>query len=473
MNNLQDHPDAGEFRVVIVEDDRKMLDILKRHVARMGYGVRTASDAAGALEILRSAPADIVLTDIRMPGMDGRSLLPAILDKWPETKVVLMTAFGSVDAAVDAMQAGAYSYICKPFRVDEVAGVLRNATREIGLTRRVRHLAQVTRSQYSADRLIGTSPAMQQVRQLVTDAAKVSAPVLITGRSGTGKELAARAIHYLSARAKGTFIAVNCAAIPETLFESEMFGCQRGAFTGATADRPGLIERSSGGSLCLDEVGEIPFVQQAKLLRVIEEHEIRRLGATKSTPVDLRIISATNRSLEAMVQRGEFREDLYFRLNVLHIQMPELLARPGDIPMLADHLLAELIDDHSIPCHGFEPEVLETLASRRWPGNVRELRNAIERALVRAGGRHIKLSDLPDREDSRPVITELPDRSADTPCELQTLVEIEKEHIELVLRKCGWNRSVAAATLGIDRRTLFSKIQRYGLLDPDTTARKS
>ena len=456
---------GGVIRVFVVEDDEQMLDILTRHLDRMGYAVRGARGAGELLEGLREKPTDIVLSDIRMLGMDGLTLLRVVKEKYPETHVVLMTAFGSVDAAVKAMQAGAYSYVCKPFKIEEIAAVLQNAGREITLGRQVADLRKVVRGKYSVERLIGNSRAMEEVRQRVLEAASVTATVLVTGRSGTGKELAARAIHYAGPRAAAPFVPVNCAAIPETLFEGEMFGHRKGAFTGADRDRPGLIEQASGGTLFLDEVGEIPLPQQAKLLRVLEESEVRPLGAPAPVAVNVRLICATNRSPEAMVRQGEFREDLFFRINVLQVAMPELAARPEDIAPLADHLLAELARDNSIRCRGFTAEALEWLARRRWPGNVRELRNVIERALLRARGDRLGAEDLlgEARYGVNEQPTLVPAAAADSG---RTLAEVEKEHILRVLEACGWNRSAAAQLLGIDRRTLFSKIQRYGLVGP-------
>ncbi len=457
-------PGTGALRIIVVEDDANLRNILARHLERMGYDVHAASSGAAALELMQGQPAEVVLSDIRMPGMDGRTLLQILRGRFPETKVILMTAFGSVDAAVDAMQAGAYSYVCKPFKVEEIAAVLRNVSREIDLARQLGNLKRVVRDHYAADNLIGNSPAMQTVRRLVREAASTTAPVLIVGRSGTGKELAARAIHFEGPRAGGPFVPINCGAIPETIFESEMFGYRKGAFTGADRDHAGLVEQSSGGSLFLDEVGEIPLSQQAKLLRVIEDRELRPLGATQPVRVDLRVICATNRDLEAMVRAGEFREDLYYRLNVLEIRIPELASRPEDIAPLAEHLLSGIALNSGIPCRGLTPEAIEVLSRRRWPGNVRELRNVIERALLRARGRQVGLEDLSvaERPALAPAAAEPLLPSAQPP----TLAEVEANHIARVLEECGWNRSTAARVLDIDRRTLFSKIQRYGLVGP-------
>jgi DNA-binding NtrC family response regulator len=447
--------------VLVVEDDGRMRDILTLHLDRMGYAVRGAPGAGQALQLLADEPADVVLSDVRMPGMDGRTLLQVVLARHPGTKVVLMTAFGSVDDAVEAMKAGAYTYVTKPFKVEEVAAVLRNAAREAALGQEVAVLRRAVHDRWSPDRLIGTSPQMQEVRRALREAAEVQAAVLITGRSGTGKEMAARAIHFAGgSRSAGPFVPVNCAAIPESLFESAMFGHRRGAFTGAHENQVGFVERSSGGTLFLDEVGEIPLPQQAKLLRVLQDSELTPVGGSRPVRVDLRVISATNRNLDAMVRQGEFREDLYYRLNVLRIHMPELAERRGDIPALADHLLEDVAREHGTPALGFTEEAFHALEAHRWPGNVRELRNVLERAHLAARGRRIDAGDLPLAAPG------VPGQEGERLPEALTLAEVERAHVEKVLGLCGWNRSAAARVLGIDRRTLFSKIQRYGLIGP-------
>ncbi len=451
---------SGGLQILVVEDDPRLLDILTSHLDRMGYAVRGARGAGPALQLMEERRADVVLSDVRMPGMDGRTLLQIVRRRFAETRVVLMTAFGSVDDAVEAMKAGAYTYVTKPFKIDEVAAVLRNAAREVALDHEAAGLRKAIRGRWSADALIGTSHQMQEVRRGIREAAAVPATVLITGRSGTGKEMAARAIHYEGPRAAGPFIPVNCAAIPEALFESAMFGHRRGAFTGAHETQVGFIEQSSGGTLFLDEVGDIPQPQQAKLLRVLQESELTPVGSSRPVKVDLRVIAATNRNLEAMVRRGEFREDLYYRVDVLRLHMPDIAERPGDVPALAEHLLIEIARDHGCPALGFTEAAVEALSRHRWPGNVRELRNVLERALLSARGRRVDARDLAlsPREAAVGAETAVP--------EALTLAEVEKAHIEKVLALCGWNRSAAARVLGIDRRTLFGKIQRYGLIGP-------
>jgi len=451
---------SSPLSVLVVEDDPRLLDILRSHLDRMGYAVRTASGAARALELLAEAASDVVLSDVRMPGMDGRTLLQIARERFPDTKIVLMTAFGSVDDAVEAMRAGAYTYVTKPFKVDEIAGVLRNAAREVALGREVEGLRRAVRGRWSADALLGGSPAMSAVRQALREAARVTATVLITGRSGTGKELAARAIHFEGPRAAGPFVPVNCAAIPEALFESTLFGHRKGAFTGAES-QTGFVEQSSGGTLFLDEVGEIPLSQQPKLLRVLQDFELTPLGAARAVKVDLRVVAATNRDLDAMVRRGAFREDLFWRLDVLRVKLPELRERPEDVPALAEHLLSEIARDQGAPALGFTGPALEALRRHTFPGNVRELRNVLERALLSARGRRVDVSDLPGAVRAGAPAAVMPAEAGSL-----ALADVERDHVAKVLSLFDWNRSAAAKALGIDRRTLFSKIQRYGLVGP-------
>ncbi|HTT70643.1 MAG TPA: sigma-54 dependent transcriptional regulator [Anaeromyxobacteraceae bacterium] len=456
-------PPARPLSVLVVEDDPRLREILTSHLDRMGYAVRGAGDAATALQSMEGSAADVVLSDVRMPGMDGRTLLAAVRGRHPSSKVVLMTAFGSVDDAVEAMRAGAYSYVCKPFRVEEIAAVLRNAARELALGREVETLRQAVRARWSADRLVGNAPSIRAVREAAREAAQLTATVLVTGASGTGKELVARAIHFEGPRAGGPFVAVNCAAIPEQLFESTLFGHRRGAFTGAVDSQVGLVEHSSGGTLFLDEVAEIPTSHQAKLLRVLQEGELTPVGGARPVQVDLRVIAATNRDLAALVKRGTFREDLYYRLDVLRIALPSLADRAEDVPALAEHLLLEIGRDQGLAVLGLTEEALSALARHPWPGNVRELRNALERALLSARGRRIDVGDLPAPLRAASSGEVFPPSAAPA---LRSLAEVEREHIETVLAACHWNRSAAARVLGIDRRTLFTKIRAYGLIGP-------
>lgn len=450
------------MRVLVVEDDGRMLDILTQHIERMGYEARGASNAGAALECLQQEPFDVVLTDIRMPGIDGRMLLDLVLERHVGTRVILMTAFGRVEDAVEAMRAGAYWYICKPFKVDELAGILRNAAREVRLANQVAGLQRAIHGRWSAARLIGRSPLMQEVRASIRQAADLSATVLITGRSGTGKELAARAIHFEGRRATRDLVTVNCAAIPESLFESAMFGHRKGAFTGALSNQVGFFEQANGSTLFLDEVGDIPLPQQPKILRVLQDGELTPVGGARPSKVDLRIVCATNRDLERMIAEGTFREDLFYRINVLRIRMPSLAEHADDIPLIAEQLLLEIAREHGSPAPGFTPDALRALTAQTWPGNVRQLRNALERALISARGRRIDAADLPDQQVTMSSAAPMPAPKS----RVASLEEVERDHIARVLEAHDWNRSSAARALGIDRRTLFTKIKRHGLIGP-------
>jgi two-component system, NtrC family, response regulator AtoC len=441
--------------VLVVEDDPRLLDIITSHLDRTGYAVRSAPGAAAALERLGEGPCDVVVSDVRMAGMDGRALLSEVRERFPPCRVVLMTAFGSVGQAVEAMQSGAYFYVAKPFKMEVLFAILRNIAREVALGAEVAGLRRAVQEQWSSERLVGRSPAMEAVRQAIREAARIPSTVLVTGPSGTGKELCARAIHCEGPRAAGPFVPVNCAAIPDPLFESALFGHARGAFTGAVEDQPGFIERSSGGTLLLDEIGEIPLAHQAKLLRVLEDGELRPVGAPRSIRVDLRVVATTNRDLGAAVEDGSFRTDLFYRLAVVHIQMPPLSRRLEDLPALAGHLLADAAREHGVPSLGLTEEALEALARHPWPGNVRELKNVLERALLAVVGRRIDAADLRFAAED-----------AFGPGEARSLAEVEKEHVEQVLAACGWNRTAAARALGIDCRTLNGKIRLHGLVGP-------
>ncbi|MCC6527609.1 MAG: sigma-54-dependent Fis family transcriptional regulator [Polyangiaceae bacterium] len=443
-----------------------MVDILAKHLDRLGYAVSTATGGAEALLLVEQGlRPDVVLADIRMPGMDGRTLMTELLRRVSEVRVVLMTAFGAISDAVEAMREGAYWYLTKPFKVEEAAVVLRHATAELTMGRRLQRLERTVRDLYRPERYLGRSERAQATRRDMLRAAELRTVVLITGETGSGKELAAHIIHASGPRANGPFVPVNCSAIPETLFESELFGHKRGAFTGATQDSPGLVEEAEGGTLFLDEVGELPLSQQPKLLRLLEEGEVRRVGERLARKVDVRVIAATNRSLEALVRAGQFRQDLFYRLAALVLPLPTLAERAEDIPLLAEALLVEVAHAAGVRAKGFTAAALAALARYAWPGNVRELRNAIEQALFRARGPTIDEANLPGWLTLRTAPTSEPSGARDA-ATLATLDEIERAHIERVLGETGWNRSRAAEILGIDRRTLFTRVQRYGLVGP-------
>ena len=441
--------------VLVVEDDGELREFLVEVLNTAGHrttGYPTADSALRA--IAEDAPADVVVTDLIMPGMPGAELLRALRRQRPELNVIVMTAFGSIDSAVELVRAGAYDYLTKPIATQELLLAVGHALDQSRLRREV---ARLGRSAMAAglSGFLGASQAMQDLLALVLRAAQSRHPVLITGESGTGKELVARAIHQASGR--GAFVAVNCGALPEQLLESELFGHEKGAFSGADRAKPGLFETADGGVLLLDEIADLPLALQPKLLRALENGEVRRVGATESRNLDVRVVAATNRDLDAEVQAGRFREDLFYRLNVLHISTPPLRERAADIPLLAEHFL------HSDKAEGprrISPEAMALLTTYPWPGNVRELRNAIQRAAVVATGEAVRPEDLPTRirEASRaaPLLGESADRAL-------PLRDVERLYILEVVRQAGGNKSRAAELLGLDRKTLYRKLEEYRL----------
>jgi DNA-binding NtrC family response regulator len=438
--------------IILAEDDRELRTFLAEALDEAGYTVGDFGTADAALEFLSSGGrADAVITDLIMPGMRGHELLAAVRDRRPELNVIIITAFGAIDSAIALVKAGAYDYLTKPFSTDELLLTLERALEESRLKREVARLSR------SADGplpgFVGASRAMQEVYDLIRRAATASFPVLVSGESGTGKELVARAVHSVSGRA-GSFVAVNCAALPEHLLESELFGHARGAFTGADRDRPGLLEAAHGGTLFLDEVTELPATLQPKLLRALEEGEVRRLGSTQARRFDVRFVTATNRDIEQQVADGRFRDDLYWRLHVLHIHVPPLRERVADIPLLAEHFLAGRAASH---------ESISLLTAYPWPGNVRELRNALERAGALSRGRDITADDLPPRIRHAGGA---PDRVADAARRSLSLRDLEREYILETLRQNDGNKSRTADILGLDRKTLYRKLEEYRLSDP-------
>ncbi len=446
-------------KVLIVEDDEKMLDLLHRVLDRHGLSVTTCTRGWEALEKVGQEIYDLIISDIRMPGMTGLELLKHVRSLSPDTSVILMTAFGSVDSAVASMKQGAYDYITKPFKMDEFIILVRKALEERKLRREVKDLRAELLHKYSFGNIIGKSKPMQEVYALIKRVSFHKTTVFITGESGTGKELVAKAIHYNSPRRDFPFVVVNCSAIPETLLESELFGHVQGAFTGAISSRKGLFEEAERGSVFLDEVGNIPPSIQVKLLRVLQEKEIRRLGGTENIKVDVRLIAATNSDLYEGVRKHQFRDDLYYRLNVVHISLPLLKDRAEDIPLLVDHFLNKYSQEYNVGKKRLSREALQLLMDYRWPGNVRELENCIERAVTL--GRHdmIMPEDLPPHLSNAPsersFISELPDNL--------TLKELEIAYIRKILKKTGGNKAKAASILGINRRTIYRLAQQYDL----------
>jgi DNA-binding NtrC family response regulator len=441
--------------VLVVDDDADMREMVHDLLKDRGHRVSTAGSGQEALKRLGEADYEVVLSDLRMKGMEGIALLSEIKHSFPDVSVILMTAFGSVETAVDAMKHGASDYLPKPVKKDELIRVVERVMRESALRREVNRLRKEVRREYSFHHILGKSKPMRAVFDLITRIADSPTNVLITGESGTGKELVAKAIHYNSDRKEAPFIPVNCAAIPEQLLESELFGHMRGSFTDAKGDKHGLFEEANKGTLFLDEISELPITLQAKLLRAIQEKEIRRIGATKPISVDVRIIAATNLNLGEEVKAKRFREDLYYRLNVIEVKLPPLRDRREDIPLLVDGFLRKCGEARGKAEKGVTEAALAMLMDYLWPGNVRELENVIERAVTLSRGEKIMPDDLPPavqgaRGDRR-VLEEAAEKTL-------PLHEIEKEYIKKILEKTGGNKYQAAHVLGIDRKTLYRKL---------------
>ncbi len=444
--------------LLIVDDERNTREGLARALRRH-YRIHLADSAMAALELLGREPVDAVLTDLRMPGMDGLTLVRRVLAREPQPVCILLTAYGNVETAVEAIKNGAHDFLTKPVNLDRLELVLRRALETRRLEESNRNLRQQLDAKYGLENIIGHSGAMAAVFDTVRQVAPTRATVLIQGESGTGKELVAHALHRLSPRAANPFIAVHCAALSDTLLESELFGHERGAFTGATETRKGRFELADGGTLFLDEIGEIEPATQVKLLRVLEERRFERVGGMESLDVDTRLLAATNRDLRGMVDRGEFREDLFFRLNVVQIRLPPLRERREDIPLLLDHFLRQFRQENGREIEGFTPEALEALLNYRWPGNIRELRNVVERMVVLARGEWIGARDIPVelREGNS-------ERKANGPLAgVVSMREAEKRMLQQALEDQKGNRTLAAKQLGISRRTLHRKLNEFDL----------
>jgi two-component system, NtrC family, response regulator AtoC len=451
-------------RVLVVDDEENIRVVLKTLLKRTGYEVETAANGEEALAAVDSFGPDFVLTDVRMPKMGGLDLLTTLKAKNSDATVIVMSAYGNVEAALEAMKLGAYDYVQKPFKNDEIVLVLRKAEEREALRRENRALREEIRKENKFEDLLARSQGMQDIFRTVTKVADYKTTVLIAGESGVGKELVARAIHARSSRTAARFVPVNCGAIPENLLESELFGHKRGAFTDATSDRRGLFEEADGGTLFLDEVGELPLPLQVKLLRVLQDEVIRRLGDTKDVKVDVRIVAATHRDLGAEAKAGRFREDLYYRLNVLPILVPPLRDRRDDIPVLLDHFLARNNARLGTHIRGVDPEARRLMMEYSWPGNVRELENSVERAMVLAESEWITAQDLPERirESRDPIKMQL--ASGELSIKKTTRI-IEEVLIRRALQKTRGNRTRAAQVLEISHRALLYKIKDYGLTD--------
>ena len=446
-------------RILVVDDDDALRDSLQLVLAVEGYEVAAACDAPAALRQVELAPPDVVLCDLRMPGVGGLELLPQLARRLPGTTLILMSAYGTDELALEAMNRGAYDYLAKPFQPREVILTLRKA-RERERLRRSNALLRREVQRAVGDRpIVAASESMIELLELMERAAAYKTTVLITGESGTGKEVLARAVHAQSPRRNEAFVAINCGAIPETLLESELFGHAKGAFTGADRARRGLLLEADSGTLFLDEIGELPMALQVKLLRVLQEEEVRPLGDSKSRAIDVRVIAATSRHLEAEVTANRFREDLFYRLNVVRLDVPPLRERPKDISLLVDHYFAHFRDLLGKPLRGIADEALERLVHYAWPGNVRELENVIERAVILADGDRLTLRELPEN-----VVTPTqPGATGQDLCLRRARRTLEADLIQRALRATGGNRTRAARLLEISHRALLYKIKEYGL----------
>ncbi|MBW1645906.1 MAG: sigma-54-dependent Fis family transcriptional regulator [Deltaproteobacteria bacterium] len=458
-------PDQNrEISLLVVDDEAGMAEFLEIMLSRQHYRVTVTTSARRAAALIGEQTFDLVISDISMPEMSGLELLRLVKEKSPATEMVMITAYASSETAIEAMKCGAYDYITKPFNNDEILLTIRKALENSRLQRENRRLQAELEKKYGFGNLIGKSPAMLRVYELIKRVAPVKANVLLTGESGTGKELVARAIHYAGPRKDRPLITVNCGAIPEQLLESEFFGHEKGAFTGADRARQGYLAAADGGTVFLDEIGELPPALQVKLLRVIQEKRFTPVGSTRELAVDIQLISATNRDLEAEVAAGNFREDLFYRLNVIRIDLPPLRERSLDIPLLARHFLDRYAREYQRPLTGFTPEALQCLAAYHYPGNVRELENIVERAVVLETGELLTPASLPaalgGRSDSPETsLYRLPDAGLDLEA---TVAELEKELIRQALERCGHHKTKAAALLGLSFRSFRYRLEKYG-----------
>jgi len=448
-------------RILVVDDDASLRRVLQVQLEQEGYAVASAASAQQTLSMLQVQPYDLVISDLKMPGSSGLELLRQIRLQYPEAIVLILTAFGTVETAVEAMKSGAYDYLTKPVHPDELSLVVGRALEHLRLVKEVCTLRANLDQKYGFENILGRSGALLQVLDTAARAARTHSTVLIRGETGTGKELLARAIHFNSSRKHRPLITINCAAIPKELLESELFGHKRGAFTGAVGEKRGKIETADGGTIFLDEIGEMPLELQVKLLRLIEEGEIEKIGSEVKNQVDVRIIAATHRDLQAMIEDGTFREDLYYRLVVIPLLLPPLRERMEDIPDLVQYFFRKSRQKNDRPELVMAPALLPYFARYRWPGNVRELENVVERMVVLARGDEITVQDLPEflrRERAGVEALEI-----DLPPQGVSLEAIEKELIVKALERCGWNQTQAARYLDISRKTLIYRMERHGI----------
>ncbi len=451
-------------QILIVDNEKSMRDFLSIVLKKEGYDCRTAEDGEEALSQVEKDGADLVITDIKMPKMDGLTLLKEIKTVSPETATVMMTAFASTGTAVEAMKEGAYDYLTKPFQIDEVKLIIKNVLERKTLKQENRQLRRELKTKSHFTQIIGNSKKMQKVLALVEKVADNKSNILITGESGTGKEMIARAIHYNSDRKDHPFVTVNCSALPETLLESELFGHMKGSFTGAIGNKAGLFETADKGSILLDEIGDTSLAIQVKLLRVLQERELRRVGGTKDIKVDIRIIAATNRNLEDLIAEGKFREDLYYRLDVIPIHLPPLRERPEDIPLLADYFLQKYNETLGKQIEGIAPDMIRLLSRHEWKGNVRELENVLERAVALTSNRVLDIDDFSGSfmkvTQNVPIPTDIPEDGLD----LEALIgKIEKDLLIKALQETHWVKKEAAKRLHLNFRSFRYRLAKYGI----------
>jgi len=445
-------------RILVVDDEPIALRNLERALEREGYEVDTAGSGQGALRLLRAKTFDVVLTDLKMEKVDGMQVLRRCKEIDPDVEVILVTGYAAVDTAIEAIKRGAYHYVAKPFKLDEVRNVVREAAEKVALKKENRRLRESVEGLRDRAEIVTQDPGMLRVLDTARDVTATDCNILVTGESGTGKELVARYIHRHSRRSGATFLAINCGAFTEELLTTELFGHEKGAFTGAAAQKKGLVEMADGGTLFLDEVTEMSPAMQVRLLRVIQEREVMRVGGTRPIGIDVRFIAATNRNVQEAIASGAFRQDLYYRLNVVTLALPPLAERRDDVPVLAHHFLKKHSERMGKKVDAISDEVLRLLSEYGFPGNVRELENIIERGVALAKGNVLELSHLPD--DVRRMALKVFRRDAGR---IASLEDQEKAYVQWVLDEVDGNRSRAAAILGIDRVSLWRKLKRYGL----------
>jgi len=445
--------------LLVVDDDADMCAELARVLQKRGWKVTTRTSADEAFALLADEDFDAVVTDLNMRGMSGIELCDRIVQNRRDVPVIIVTAFGTLETAIATMRAGAFDFLTKPFNAEQLAWSVERALRQRALEEEVVRLRRDAADRAGFGEILGSSAAMRQVFDLVDRVAQTDATVLVTGESGTGKELVARALHQRSRRASGPLVAINCAALPEALLESELFGHVKGAFTDAKTARKGLFVEASGGTLFLDEIGELPLGMQAKLLRALEDRKVRPVGAAAEVPFDARVVVATNRDLETLVEEKRFREDLFYRVNVIHVDLPPLRARGEDVLVLAQAFVRRFAERHGKRVVGLSAAAAKKLLAYSWPGNVRELQNSIERAVALAGFEEVNVDDLPPKVRDYERSDALSATADDSP--LVTLEELERRYIQRVMVAVAWNKVEATRVLGIDRSTLYRKLERY------------